>query len=62
MKFDIGDDVKLKVNKSYEDGVTIPKGTRGLVEKVYPLSESYLVSFDGFEKSRRVLEDDLTKP
>jgi hypothetical protein len=59
MKFEVGDDVKLKKAKSYDDGVTIPKGTLGLVEKVYTLSISYLVKFDQYGKSRRILEEDL---
>jgi hypothetical protein len=59
MKFDIGDTVRLIAEKNYSDGTTIPSGTNGIVEKVYPLSESYLVSFDGFAKSRRIPETDL---
>lgn len=59
MKFEVGDTVKLRVKKEYSDGTKIPAGTQGIVENVYPLSTSYLVSFDGFDKSRRVLEADL---
>jgi hypothetical protein len=59
MKFNIGDTVRLIVEKNYSDGNKIPVGTSGIVEKVYPLSESYLVSFDGFAKSRRIPESDL---
>lgn len=61
MKFKVGDRVKLKVDKSYEDGTEIPAGHKGTVEKAYPLSISYLVGFDGISKSRRVPQGDLEK-
>lgn len=59
MNFKVGDTVILRVEKKYSDGTIIPAGTQGIVETVYPLSTSYLISFDGFDKSRRVLEADL---
>lgn len=59
MEYEVGDTVTLKVEKEYSDGTKIPAGTRGIVEKVYPLSTSYLISFNRFPKSRRVLETDL---
>lgn len=59
MKFDVGDTVKLAVEKSYSDGTKIPAGKKGLVQKTYPLSGSYLVSFSGYGRPRRVLESDL---
>lgn len=60
MNFDVGDRVKLTVDKQYADGTVIPAGTKGAVEKTYPLSTSYLVAFDGVAPpSRRVPETDL---
>lgn len=59
MKYALGDRVKLNVEKNYEDGTKIPAGTCGEVIKVYPNSISYRIQFDGFEKTRRVLERDL---
>ncbi|MBX2947201.1 MAG: hypothetical protein KF725_15325 [Cyclobacteriaceae bacterium] len=58
MRFKVGDTVILNVQKKYAD-IIIPAGTQGIVEIVYQLSTSYLISFNGFPKSRRVLEEDL---
>lgn len=59
MRYQVGSRVKLRVDKVYGDGVRIPAGTRGTVERVYPLSESYLVRFDGYALARRVPDSDL---
>jgi hypothetical protein len=59
MKFEEGDDVKLTVDKDYQDGTNIPAGTKGVVIRLYPDSESYLVKFRSFVMPRRVPENDL---
>jgi hypothetical protein len=61
MKFRIGDSVKLRVQKKYDDGTVIPEHTPGLVELAHEISESYTVNFDGFKKNRRVPESDLLR-
>lgn len=59
MRFTVGDSVKLTVDKHYSDGTTIVAGSRGVIQRVYGLSASYLVKFAGYSKERRVLEPDL---
>ena len=59
MKYTVGDDVVLNMEKKYGDGTTIKEGTKGVVNKAYPLSVSYRVKFAGHSKKRRVPEDGL---
>lgn len=59
MRYQVGSRVRLRVDKVYADGSRIPAGTRGTVQKVYPISESYLVLFDGFAPARKVPDRDL---
>lgn len=58
MRFNVGDTIKLIKQKNY-NGIVIPPGTTGIIEEAYPMSRSYLVKFDGIEKSRRVMEGDI---
>lgn len=59
MRYQVGSRVQLRVDKIYGDGVRILAGTLGVVEKVYPLIEAYLVRFDGYALARRVPDGDL---
>ena len=59
MKFDVGDEVTLNVDKDYETEKFLA-GTPGTVQKVYPLSECYLVDLQGAQTSHRIMEIDLT--
>lgn len=60
MKYTINQNVKLLVDKKYNNGDNILPGTKGIVLKVYPLSESYLVLFESSSLPRRVSEIFLT--
>lgn len=60
MKYTINQNVKLLVGKKYKNGDKIIAGTTGIVLKVYPLAESYLVLFESSSLPRRVSEIFLT--
>jgi hypothetical protein len=58
MRFIVGDSVRLRVDKDYDDD-HVPAGRRGVVQKVYPKSERYLIRFVGITTPHRVPDSDL---
>lgn len=60
MKYSVNQNVKLLVDKKYSNGEKIAAGTKGIVLKVYPLAESYLVLFESSTMPRRISEIFIT--
>jgi len=54
MKYEVGDSVKLNADRSFADGVTIKKGTRGVIRAVTILF--YRVKYQGHAKERLTME------
>ena len=59
MIFQIGACVENIIQKQYSNGDIVKIGTKGEVLKVYELSESYSILFQGAMTKHRVLERDL---
>ncbi len=59
MRFKIGDNVCLTVDKEFADGKKIPAGTCGIVMDVYEIFEAYLVKFVSVGLPRLISVDDL---
>ena len=58
MEYSVGDNVKLNKEKIYADAV-LPKGKKGIVDKVHATTTSYTITFNGDTKQRKVPEADL---